>query len=263
MLAQRYPTAYDGIAAGAPASPWTELFPYMLWPQQFMNMLGAYPYGCELDAITAAAVSACDGLDGVVDGVVGDTDAYLAHFNPFGLVGTVINCTEAGGEVQISRSAAAVANATWNGMVTADGKQTSYGITPGSDLTGSSTWGQAVLAATNCTMGTCVGVPVDLGVPWFKLFVARDPEFDISNLTHAEFDRLAHLGRQMYGSLMNANDPDLAAFRDAGGKMVSFHGLVCVLSSCVSFRFTPSRPRLISSTGRQYHPLEEHCEVLQ
>jgi hypothetical protein len=91
-------------------------------------------------------------------------------------------------------------------------------------------------------------------VPWFKLFVARDPEFDISNLTHAEFDRLAHLGRQMYGSLMNANDPDLAAFRDAGGKMVSFHGLVCVLSSCVSSRFTPSRPRLISSQADNIIP---------
>jgi hypothetical protein len=227
MLAQRYPTAYDGIAAGAPAIHWTELAPYIQWPQQFMNMLGAYPYTYELDAITATAVSACDGLDGVVDGVVGETDACLAHFDPFNLVGTVINCTEAGGEVQITRSAAAVANATWHGMVTADGKQTFYGISPGSDLTGRSTEGGTGLAATNCTTGTCVGAPADLGVPWIELFLARDPEFDISNLTHAEFDRLAHLSRQMYGSLMGTDDPDLSAFRDAGGKLVSFHGLVC------------------------------------
>jgi hypothetical protein len=175
-------------------------------------------------------VSACDGLDGVVDGVVGETDACLAQFDPFGLVGTVINCTEAGGEIQISRTAAAVANATWHGMVTADGKQTFDGIPPGADLSGSSS--SAGIAATNCTTGTCVGAASTLSPPWIQLFVARDPEFDISNLTHAEFDRLAHLGGQMYGSLMSTNDPDLSAFRDAGGKLVSFHGLVCVLFSC-------------------------------
>lgn len=68
MLAQRYPTSFDGIATGAPAIYWNDIFPSFLWPQQFMNMLGEYPHACELQAITAAAVSACDGLNGVVDG---------------------------------------------------------------------------------------------------------------------------------------------------------------------------------------------------
>jgi hypothetical protein len=80
MLAQRYPDAYDGIMAGAPGTYWPELLASGQWPQQVMNTLGSYPYGCELDALTAAAIATCDGLDGVVDGIVGEADACLETF---------------------------------------------------------------------------------------------------------------------------------------------------------------------------------------
>lgn len=251
MLAQRYPTAYDGIAAGAPAIYWTDFFPYMHWPQQFMNMLGTYPYGCELDAITAAAVADCDALDGILDGVIVEVDACLARFDPFSVVGTAINCTEAGGETLISSAAAAVANATWNGLITADGKRTWYGISPGADLTGNdpATLRPPGIAATSCAAGTCVGAPNAFGVQWLQLFVAQDPAFDLSNLTHAEFDRLAHLSRQMYRSIIGTDDPDLSAFRDAGGKLVTFHGLV----GRHSFRtFIP--PVIVSSSNQSEIP---------
>lgn len=229
MLAQRYPTAYDGIAAGAPAIYWTELFSTIQWPQQFMNIIGHYPYGCELDAISAAAISDCDGLDGVVDGVISDPDACLASFDPFQLVGTSIDCLQADGQIQISFAAAAVSNATWHGASTADGRPLWHGLSPGADLTGDgpSANGQRGIAATNCSSGTCVGAPNALGSQWLQLFVAKDPNFHFGNLTHAEFDRIVHASRQEFTSLINTDDPDLSAFRNAGGKMVSFHGLVC------------------------------------
>ncbi|KAL1859956.1 hypothetical protein Plec18170_001904 [Paecilomyces lecythidis] len=227
MLAQRYPTAYDGIAVGAPAIYWTEFFASIQWPQQFMNMLDIYPYGCELDAITNAAIAACDGLDGVTDGIIMETDGCLASFDPFQLVGKTINCTEAGGKLNISAAAAAVTNATWNGPITADGRNVWYGLNPGADLTGNSptSYGQPGIVATNCTTGTCTGAPSFLGLQWLQYFVVKDPDFDVSNLTHVEFDRLAHLSTQIYSSTISTDDPDLSTFRDSGGKLISFHGL--------------------------------------
>lgn len=237
MLAQRYPGAYDGIAAGSPAVYWAESFPSGLWAQHYMNAVlgGVYPRGCEIDAITAAAIKACDGLDGVVDGIVAEVDACLASFNPFRLVGTVVaNCSSDkvgsghGHTVVISKAAAAVVNATWHGPVSPDGtKQRWYGYSLGSDLTGGgtdtrTTGGQLGPAATNCTSGTCVGV---VNGPWLedmRLFLARgDPKFKFDKLTRAEFDSLIHSGVQRLSSLLSTGDADLSEFRDAGGKLVT------------------------------------------
>ncbi|KAK5636426.1 hypothetical protein RRF57_012138 [Xylaria bambusicola] len=228
MLAQRYPTLYDGIAAGAPAIYWNELFASIQWPEQFMSLLGNYPYNCELDAINAAAVSACDELDGIIDGVITDVDACLTIFDPSSLVGTTINCTEAGEAIPISSTAAAVINATWSGPYTASGKQLWYGFNPGADITGNSQPpDQRIggIAETNCTSGVCVGVPYFLSDPWFRLFVVKDPNFGMFNITHAQFDSLVHRSQQEYQSFLETEDPDLSEFRSIGGKLLSFHGL--------------------------------------
>ncbi|KAI0599497.1 Tannase/feruloyl esterase [Biscogniauxia sp. FL1348] len=224
MLAQRYPGAYDGLAVGAPAVYWTELISSIFWPQQYMNMAGAHPRGCELDALTAAAVSACDRLDGVADAIIGDVAACRAAFDPFALVGTRVACNQTGGgrDVAISAAAAAVANATWSGAPSV----AAHGYNIGADLTGDGprTLSGAGPAATNCTGEACVGAPNFLGPQWLSLFVAKDPDFAYGNLTLAEFDRLARQSAQQYTSLIGTGDADLTEFRDAGGKIVVFHG---------------------------------------
>lgn len=40
MMAQRYPTQYDGILAGSPAINWDKFIPAEFWPQMLMNDLG-------------------------------------------------------------------------------------------------------------------------------------------------------------------------------------------------------------------------------
>ena len=229
MLAQRYPEAFDGIAAGAPAIYWADFFPNFQWPQQVMNELGEYPYPCEIDAITAAAVSACDGLDGTVDGVIAHVDECFQTFDPLSVVGTAVKCKQLNGsEIQISEAAATIVNATWQGMTTADGRPVWYGLAPDADLTGSNAnySGPAGIVATNCTNDGCVGTPLSLGLQWLQLFVARDAKADLSSLSRVEFDNLAHAGRQMYDSVIGTADPDLTSFRNARSKLITFHGLV-------------------------------------
>lgn len=234
MLAQRYPTAYDGIAAGAPVLHWNDLFPSMQWPQQFMAMLGKYPHACELSAITSEAISACDKLDGVVDGVISDVDGCLSTFDPFKTVGRAFHCTQENRTLEISLTAAAVVNATWQGIRNAKGAQLWPGLNPGTDLTTGA-------AITNCSSGTCVGVQLAISSQWLSLFVARDPSIDLSRLSHAAFDWLAHQGKQRYDSVIGTDDADLSAFWQAGGKLVTFHGLVSRINCSSGFILSSSR----------------------
>lgn len=229
MLAQRYPEAYDGIAAGAPAINFAELQPSIYWPQQFLNMYGSVPHSCEIDHIRAAALERCDNLDGVVDGIISEPLACLKEFNPFSAVGQDTkcgNCTR-----KISQVAAAVVNATWTGMTSQEGRKTGFGFSPAADLTGNDPLfaGSPGPLSINCTSGACLSQPNPQLAQWFSIFLAADPKLDIANLDHAEFDRLVHLGVQRYQSILGTSDPDLSAFRDLGGKMVTYHGLVSSL----------------------------------
>lgn len=137
MLAQRYPEAYDGIAAAALALHFTKLLLSIQWLQQVMNELTAYPHPCEFDALTEAAILVCDGLDGVNDGVISDVEECLASFDLFQTVSTPSNCTRSdNGNIQITSEAATIIQATWHGMMTGDRYRLHYGPYPGSDLTG-------------------------------------------------------------------------------------------------------------------------------
>jgi len=221
-IAQRYPDIYDGIVSGAPVIYWTRMGMANTWPQQFMNMHGYYPYGCELEAIAAAAVEVCDGLDGVVDGLISDPDACLDSFNPQELVGTTIsNCSQTGGEITISESAAKVASAFWDGPRTVKGDRVWYGPSIGAGLT--------LLAATNCSTGVCVATE-NLGWPLFRYFVAKDASWVSNNLSHEAWADMGHSAFQQWQSIMDFDDPDISRLQRAGGKLLTYHGLVSVPS---------------------------------
>jgi feruloyl esterase len=110
MLAQRYPDVFDGIAAAAPGINWNPLVVGGTYPDFLMGLYDAYPPSCEVAALTAAAIDACDGLDGFVDGVISDPDA--CDFDPVNLVGTTIECPGFGTERRVSLEAATIVQKT-------------------------------------------------------------------------------------------------------------------------------------------------------
>jgi len=218
MLAQRYPDLYNGIHASAPAVDWARLIPSFAWPQIYMNINQQFPFPCELDALTKAAIAACDPLDGVTDGLV--SDPHACNFDPFSLVGHPINCSGTG---KISFEAASVANITWQGPVSSTGEVLWPGPYSQAQITGT-----PGLANTTCTNnGTCTGVPIGLGETWLQLFVQKDPSWsylDVSSVN--EYERLFKEGAQQYRSSIDTSEPDLSRFRDGGGKLISYHGMV-------------------------------------
>lgn len=127
-----------------------------------MNVLGQYPYNCETLAIAQAAASPCDGLDGIEDGVIDDSDLCLVDFDPFSMVGTSIsNYLDTGTSVTISEAAAKVLAAHWASPVTPSGESLWYGPEVGSGI--NYNFDTKQIGNTFTTSNGSVGVPSQLG----------------------------------------------------------------------------------------------------
>ena len=69
--AQRFPTDYDGIVAGAPANYWTHLMAGSIWvAHATLKDSASYIPPAKYGVIHAAVLTECDLHDGVKDGVV-------------------------------------------------------------------------------------------------------------------------------------------------------------------------------------------------
>jgi hypothetical protein len=231
MLAQRYPTAYDGIAASAPAINWPQFFSQAAWAQVLMSLKNLSPPPCEFDAFRTAAIAECDPLDGVVDGLV--SDDKNCHFDAFSLVNRTIYCTDTESNHTISNAMAELVDSIWRGPETKDGRSFWHGPNSQARLEGSNkpngVLSDLAYAMTSCSKnGTCTRVPSRLGEDWLRFFAEKNSTWDYTEIKSVdEYLALAHATVQQYDSIVGTNDPDLSAFRDAGGKIVSYHGMVC------------------------------------
>lgn len=65
---------------------------------------------------------------------------------------------------------------------------------------------------------------------WIGLFLQKLQNYNTSVIDHEVFDWLFHLGVQEYTDIIGTADPDLTAFQNAGGKLLSYHGMVSIIS---------------------------------
>jgi feruloyl esterase len=204
MEAQRYPKDYDGIAAGAPAINWTKFHPAQLWGQLRMRLAGNVVPPCELAAATQAAIASCDKRDGLTDGVVGDWRG--CRFDARTLIGTVTACGT------ITATDAELINTIWDGPRGVDGEFLWYGLER-----------EAPLQALNNSAGG-VGLPFFVGLEWFRYFLLQNPTWDWQSMTYEQYLLLFQQSELQFQAVIATDDPDLSAFRDAGGKVVFWHG---------------------------------------
>lgn len=207
MEAQRYPQDYNGIVAAAPAINWPKLLMQSTWGTVQENAASNPVPACKLAAATAAAVAACDGIDGVTDGVI--EDPKRCTYDPKALVGT-----SAGECGTFTAADADIIRTLWQGPTKPDGSYLWHGQSRGADL-------NALAASRGTPLKT---VPFVFTADWLRYFITEDPHFDANTLTPAAFQRYWNQSLEEYGLVIGTDNPDLTEFRDDGGKALVWHG---------------------------------------
>jgi feruloyl esterase len=207
MEAQRYPRDYDGILSAAPAINWNRFHIQHLWGPVVMNAADNPVAPCKLAAATQAAIAACDTIDGVEDGVI--EDPQQCTYDPRPLVGT-----SAGECGTFTEADANIVRWLWEGPHRQDGSRMWYGLPRGADL-------NAIWTSRGDPLRP---QPFGISMDWFRYFLTRDPEFDGNVVTPDLYERLWDQSVEEFGLVIGTDDPDLAAFRDRGGKAIVWHG---------------------------------------
>jgi hypothetical protein len=203
--AQNFPKDFDGILAGAPAFNWDRFITAELWPQVVMNNeVHAVIPATKLNAVTNASIAACDGQDGITDGLIQDPRACTYSATQFICTGFGGNSTDPN---CLAPWEAAAVDKIWNGPKDSFGNQAWYGLERGTLL--------GFLAGS---------IPFPIATDHFRYWIHQNASFDWHTVTESSFfdDMMTSIDK--FEEVIGTDDP-LKDFRKAGGKMITYHGL--------------------------------------
>jgi feruloyl esterase len=201
MEAQRFPADYDGIVAGAPGLDWTGRASQAVRGAQLLEKNEAARLSpTKQQRLHAAVLKACDGLDGIEDGLIGDP--MRCTFDP-----AVLQCSGADDGSCLTAAQVATAKSVYSPLVDARTKRQTSGLKPGSEL------GWTDLGWTASARAT--------GLDQFRFIVVKDPRWTV-----AQFNASTDLGRADAAddNTVNALNPNLKPFIERGGKLIQYHG---------------------------------------
>lgn len=207
IFAQRYPSEFDAIVSGAPA------FDFAGLAAAFLNAtMHVYPDIDDLSApvltrddltlLGEAVLARCDARDGLADGIL--NDPRDCDFDP--------------GTLDLPPAKIAAIRAIYAGPRTGDGP-----VYPGWPFGGEDQPGSWDTWLTGAQEEAPDGLPsraFAFGVGFMRYMVEHDPDW-----TYEGMDFLGYRARTATAAAaINATDPDLDAFREAGGKLLLYHG---------------------------------------
>lgn len=198
--AQRYPEDYDGVLAYYPAINLTKIFMGGLWPQAVMYDANNIVSEQKQIAVTKAAVEACDGNDGMIDGVIDNPGE--CDWNPVDFVGTKV------GEEVFTEADAEVIRKIWEGPRTHDGKFLWYGLPRGATIP------HVAGKVINATF-----------YDWPKYFIKMNPDWNISQLSINGYELMWNQSMDQFHEVFFGENPDISSFADKGEKLLIIHGL--------------------------------------
>ena len=210
MAAQRYPDDYDGIVAGAPAIGMTHLMAAYAWNQQVpLGDPASYIAFAKLPAIQAAAVAACDAVDGIADGIVNDPSK--CRFDA-----SVLLCSGVEASGCLTAPQLTALERIYAGPNTGE-PPIFPGLTPGAEAfnLGKGSWSAWVTGTAPGNAREAV-----FANQFFANMVFEDPAWNLSSFNFTSDLAFADV---KLASMMNATDTDLTDFA-RGGKMIMHQG---------------------------------------
>ena len=202
--AEQYPRDFNGIAAGAPGLDFTGLMIAANW---YMQALHATESSTDIPpdkvaVIENASLASCDGVDGLVDGLI--DDPRNCSFDPESL-----DCRYGGPDCLTPQQVNSLKK-IYAGPTNSEGLHLFPGFPVGGDL------------AENNNAPDYTSALYILQDQFFRYLAFRvdDPNFD---WTTFDFDSDPPRMRFM-ADILNADHADLSGFRAAGGKLLMYHG---------------------------------------
>lgn len=225
MELQRYPTDFDGIIAGHPATGTPMQAGRALVFQKLLASRESYLPIEKVELLSAATLAACDSADGLKDGLV--SDPRSCTFKP-----DTLKCAGADGPSCLTTKQLEVVNLIYNGFKLPNGEVYAYGLPFGheGDTTGWRTWITGNTPPTEQPDGT-------LAFTATKPSGFRLSEENFASLALEKHDddpafnwRTLRLDRDLprlrtLTEILSPLDPDIRPFKNAGGKLLMYHGL--------------------------------------
>jgi pimeloyl-ACP methyl ester carboxylesterase len=204
MMAQRFPGYFDGIVAGAPANAMTRLFDSGAVRNARLNPVSGHLSSANLALLQAAVLKSC-----------GNGARYLKDPRQCRPDLHSLKCTSGEADTCLTEAQIETAQLFYRELKDPAGGSTLYAVLPGAEAVKGS-W-DVWLTGTDDG-----GKPAGLAYTrnYFANMVMRDPQLDLAKVTDADIAR----GEQHYAPILDANDPDLSAFRAHGGKLIQYHG---------------------------------------
>ncbi len=209
MEAQRFPTDYDGILAGAPANYWTHLVTSAVWDAQATTSApSSYIPSSKLPAIARAVNEACDAQDGVTDGIL--NDPRKCRFDPAAML-----CKTEDADTCLAGPQVTALKKLYEGPHDSHGAKIFPGLLPGAE-DGPGGWGRWI---TGQAPGK--GLVFAFGGGFFSDMVYEKADW---NLNDADIDDAVRTADAKVAKILNATETNLDAFKERGGKLIVYHG---------------------------------------
>jgi len=214
MEAQRYPGDFDGIAAGAPANNMAVQNTFHHAWNVVANKDAAgnvILLADKLPLIHTAVLKACDGLDGLTDGLI--DDPRRCNFDP----ATLLCRTGAQASTCLSTAEAGVVRRLHDGAVDAQGRRLEPAIAHewGSELE----WTLFVPVAQGQTVAS-----ENFALSYLRYLAEPNQANPAYQLTDLKFTVSSFWKTVQSSSYMSAMDPGLGAYQRSGGKLLLWHG---------------------------------------